>query len=229
MSFPDPARVTGLRAVRTPGGSSRVPSPAISAHAASSSIASSISLVPHLLTSRRSLALLVDAARRPSTDSAAAALTDLTRPSAQAAPVRREQKPSPARKPGARRNRLTRLTGIAGGRQGTSWLLIALVTVIFVAELFLRAVPAHAAESEPNEDLTPDLKALIAKERIRQRTGPRGAESRNPRVANDSQNCGSVDIGNSQEARGRSARERMNPRQQTVIVTGPVVNAARCR
>lgn len=138
-------------------------------------------------------------------------------------PVRSLRRLSPAR------SVLSGLTGLAGRRHGTSWLLIALVTVIFVAELFLRAVPAHAAESEPNEDLTPDLKALIAKERIRQRTGPRGAESRNPRVANDSQNCGSVDIGNSTEARGRSARERMNPREQTVIVTGPVVNAARCR
>ena len=121
------------------------------------------------------------------------------------------------------------LTPATARRRSTGWLILALLTVIVVAELVLSAVPAHAAESEPNEDLTPDLKALIAKERIRQRTGPRGAESRNPRVDNDSQNCGTVDIGNSQEARGRSARERMNPRQQTVIVTGPVVNAARCR
>lgn len=118
----------------------------------------------------------------------------------------------------------------AGKRRSSAhWVMFGLILVILVSELVLRTVPAHAAESEPNEDLTPDLKALIAKERIRQRTGPRGAESRNPRLGNNSQDCGSVDIGNTAEARGRSARERVNPREQTVIVTGPVVNAARCR
>ena len=94
----------------------------------------------------------------------------------------------------------------------------------------LAPVAAHAADSEPNEDLGPELRSLIAKEKIRQRTGPRGSEPRNFRGGVDtSQDCGSVDIGNTAEARGRSARERMNPREQTVIVTGPVVNAARCR
>ena len=147
--------------------------------------------------------------------------------------------PPPSSRPGiaaasiARTRSITRaragLAPVSARRHSTGWLILALITIIVLAQLVLAAVPARAAESEPNEDLTPDLKALIAKERIRQRSGPRGAESRNPRVDNDSQNCGSVDIGNSQEARGRSARERMNPRQQTVIVTGPVVNAARCR
>lgn len=176
--------------------------------------ASTVSLVPHLLTPRRRA-------------------TDRTRSAPIAAdtaawPASRSRLPSPGpflRPPG----RLTRSRCSAAARQPGNWLFVALVTVILVAELVLRTVPALAAESEPNEDLTPDLKALIAKERIRQRTGPRGAESRDPRVGNDSQNCGSVDIGNSQEARSRSARERMNPREQTVIVTGPVVNAARCR
>ncbi len=89
---------------------------------------------------------------------------------------------------------------------------------------------AMAADSEPNEELGPGLRSLIAKEKIRQRTGPRGSEPRNFRGGvNRDDECGTVDIGNSSEVRGRSARERVNPREQTVIVTGPVVNAARCR
>jgi hypothetical protein len=101
--------------------------------------------------------------------------------------------------------------------------------VVLVGTL-MAPVDTRAAGSEPNEDLGPELRSLIAKERIRQRSGPRGSEPRNFRGGVDtSQDCGSVDIGNSAEARGRSARERVNPRQQTVIVTGPVVNAARCR
>lgn len=102
-------------------------------------------------------------------------------------------------------------------------------TVVLVAAL-VAPVSGRAADSEPNEDLGPELRSLIAKEKIRQRSGPRGAEPRNFRGGIDtSQDCGTVDIGNSTQARGRSARERMNPREQTVIVTGPVVNAARCR
>lgn len=106
-----------------------------------------------------------------------------------------------------------------------------LVAVTVMVAAALAPAPARAADSEPNEDLGPELRSLIAKEKIRQRSAPRGSEPRNFRggVDNSSQDCGSVDIGNTAEGRSRSARERMNPRAQTVIVTGPVVNAARCR
>jgi len=93
------------------------------------------------------------------------------------------------------------------------------------------AVPllVSAAESEPL-DLDPNLQALVAREKIKQRGATRRTDARAGLQNNGNQqnaNCGSVDIGNA--ANDRSARNRVNPRDTTVIVTGPVVNAARCK
>jgi hypothetical protein len=95
--------------------------------------------------------------------------------------------------------------------------------------------PTSAAESEPL-DLEPNHQAMVARHRIKDRTGPRQGVNRNMaddgdgagNSRNRNQDCGSVDIGNS-NSNDRSARNRVNPREQTVIVTGPVINTARCR
>jgi hypothetical protein len=90
------------------------------------------------------------------------------------------------------------------------------------------ALPASAAEAEPL-DLDPNLQALIAREKIKQRGTTRRTDARFGQRQDDRQdsNCGSVDIGNANT--DRSARNRVNPRDTTVIVTGPIVNAARCK
>lgn len=93
------------------------------------------------------------------------------------------------------------------------------------------AVPllVSAADSDPL-DLDPNLQALVAREKIKQRGATRRTDARaglQNNGNNQNANCGSVDIGNA--TNDRSARNRVNPRDTTVIVTGPVVNAARCK
>jgi hypothetical protein len=88
--------------------------------------------------------------------------------------------------------------------------------------------PVSAAESEPL-DLDPNHQALVAREKIKQRGTTRRTDARQGLQQNGrDSNCGSVDIGNN-TSDSRSARNRVNPRDSTVIVTGPVINAARCK
>ena len=109
----------------------------------------------------------------------------------------------------------------------TALLHFAITTLVGGA---IGAIPvlASAADAEPL-DLDPELQALVAREKIKQRGSTRRTDARFGLQKNGQQdaNCGSVDIGNT--ANDRSARNRVNPRDTTVIVTGPVVNAARCK
>jgi hypothetical protein len=68
----------------------------------------------------------------------------------------------------------------------------------------------------------------VAREKIKQRGSSRRNSSRLDQGADSDAACGSVDIGNN-TSDSRSARNRVNPRETTVIVTGPVINAARCK
>lgn len=111
-----------------------------------------------------------------------------------------------------------------------------LVDLLVLAALAVAAgslpLPALAADSEPL-DLDPELQALVAREKIKQRGATRRTDARRGLQttgtgAGSDSNCGSVDIGNSNNE-SRSARNRVNPRDTTVIVTGPVINAARCK
>lgn len=79
---------------------------------------------------------------------------------------------------------------------------------------------SFAASSEVT-DLDAKLSAKVARQRIKQRSPRQGKE----RGANSE--CGNVEIGNNNS--DRSARSRVNPRDNTVIVTGPIINAANCR
>jgi hypothetical protein len=113
---------------------------------------------------------------------------------------------------------------------GPAGILARLAAVTLLAGT-IGAVPllVSAADSEPL-DLDPNLQALVAREKIKQRGATRRTDARaglQNNGNNQNANCGSVDIGNA--TNDRSARNRVNPRDSTVIVTGPVVNAARCK
>jgi hypothetical protein len=110
--------------------------------------------------------------------------------------------------------------------------LIRLLTRASFAAVIGAIVPctAAAADSDPL-DLDPNHQALVAREKIKQRGATRRTDARQglQQDGKDS-NCGSVDIGNGNgNGDSRSARNRVNPRDSTVIVTGPVINAARCK
>lgn len=77
-----------------------------------------------------------------------------------------------------------------------------------------------AASSEAT-DLDAKLQAKVARQRIKQRS-PRQGKQRG-----ENSECGNVEIGNDNS--DSNARSRINPRDNTVIVTGPVINAANCR
>ena len=109
--------------------------------------------------------------------------------------------------------------------------LLAIIAGASITAALTVPLPATAAQSMPY-DLDPGLAAKLAKEKVKQR-GPRRRSadygSRNSGGNAGSDNCGSVDIGNSNNNRRMTAAERFRERNRTVIVTGPVINAARCR
>lgn len=91
-------------------------------------------------------------------------------------------------------------------------------------------VPAAAAEAEIL-DLDPNHQAMVARQKLKDRGQTRRSDARLGQGRNgggDDSQCGSVDIGNKNN-NNQSARNRVNPRDTTVIVTGPVINTARCR
>ena len=108
-------------------------------------------------------------------------------------------------------------------------LLPRLVLATLVGTIASFHLPGFAADAEPI-DLDPNLQALVAREKIKQRGATRRTDARRGLQDNggNDANCGSVDIGNNTNE-SRSARGRVNPRDTTVIVTGPVINAARCK
>jgi hypothetical protein len=84
---------------------------------------------------------------------------------------------------------------------------------------------AHAASADPS-GLEPELAAKVARERLKQ--PQRGTQSGSGKGGGGDSSCGQVDIGND-NPNDRSAASRLNERSKTVIVTGDVINAPRCR
>ena len=108
--------------------------------------------------------------------------------------------------------------------------LLSTVAAIGVAASLSMPNTALAAQSQPY-DLDPGLAAKLANEKVKQR-GPRRRSSDYGSRNSDGgdSGCGQVDIGNSNSGSGmQTAAERFRERNKTVIVTGPVINAARCR
>jgi hypothetical protein len=107
-------------------------------------------------------------------------------------------------------------------------LLPRLVLAALIGTIGSFHLPGFAADAEP-VDLDPNHQALVAREKIKQRGATRRTDARRGLQQNGNDaDCGTVDIGNN-TADSRSARGRVNPRDTTVIVTGPVINAARCK
>lgn len=88
------------------------------------------------------------------------------------------------------------------------------------------AAPAVLAASADPVDYDVELQAKVANAKLKQaRIGGNQIGTRRPGTRDES--CGTIDIGNTDSS--RSAVGRVAPRDKTVIVTGPVINAARCR
>lgn len=105
-------------------------------------------------------------------------------------------------------------------------ILRSLGSVLAIAAIAaMVSATANAASAEPS-GLDPELAAKVARERLKQ--SQRGAQSGNGKGGGGDSSCGQVDIGND-NPNDRSAASRLNQRSKTVIVTGPVINAARCR
>ena len=91
--------------------------------------------------------------------------------------------------------------------------------VIATGPSISRAASSEIVEMEPGDT------AKVAREKIRQR-GPNRLQRDGGAGGSGGDDCGSVNIGNQQDD---SARGRINPRNQTVIVTGNIFNTANCR
>ena len=85
------------------------------------------------------------------------------------------------------------------------------------------AVTTATAASSEISNIDPALSAKIAREKGRQRI-----QRRKSRKLNNQDDCGTVDIGNNDND-SRTARGRLNPRNTTIVVTGPIINAANCK
>lgn len=110
--------------------------------------------------------------------------------------------------------------------QVTAYLLACAVLATLAAASTLHARIACAASAEIL-DIDDDLRAEMQKEKLKQ---SRAAQANDGGNGGDQNGCGQVDIGNSGNAAGgNSAIQKINPKDQTVIVTGPVINMANCK
>jgi hypothetical protein len=106
---------------------------------------------------------------------------------------------------------------------------IKLLSIAFTATILCSPL-THAASADPM-DIDPNLQAKIAREKLKQTRGAGGSNMENgmSNMGNSNKNsgCGQVDIGNSDSSQKGS--RAMSQREKTVIVTGPVINATKCR
>ena len=88
----------------------------------------------------------------------------------------------------------------------------------------------HAAPPQVNAepmDLDADISAKIFKEKARQRTAS-GDSGSGGSPSGSSSECGTVNI-NSNDKKSNSGVKEMFGKQSTTIVTGPVINMAKCK
>lgn len=96
-------------------------------------------------------------------------------------------------------------------------LLVMAAALAMVTVPALQA-PVYAANADPL-DIDPDLAAKVAREKLKQRQGKDAAGKKKG-------DCGKIDIGNTDNS--KSASQRVAPKEKTVIITGPVINATKC-
>ncbi len=71
-------------------------------------------------------------------------------------------------------------------------------------------------------DIDDELRATISKEKTKQRRNEHTAGGQGGKQGG----CGQIDIGNEEEKKGS---KQIASREKTVIVTGPVINATKCK
>ena len=90
---------------------------------------------------------------------------------------------------------------------------------------------AHAAPPQVNAepmDLDADINAKIFKEKARQASRNSQSGGSGDVAGGSSSDCGSVNI-NSNDKKSNSGIKDMFGKQSTTIVTGPVINMAKCK
>jgi hypothetical protein len=102
-----------------------------------------------------------------------------------------------------------------------------LCSVTTAAVILLSAGVAVGATAEPT-GLDPDVAAKVAREKIKQTQRAARHGGRDGGGKGGGGQCGQVDIGND-DSGDKRASKKLNERSRTVIVTGDVINAARCR
>ncbi|MFN0185135.1 MAG: hypothetical protein ACKVQR_15080 [Aquabacterium sp.] len=106
--------------------------------------------------------------------------------------------------------------------------LFALTCTAALLAAALPALHAHAAARAEALDIDDKDRALLSKETIKQkRTSAAQVANGKAGSRGTASSCGSVDIGNSDDAKKGSSR--IAEREKTVIVTGNVFNTANCR
>lgn len=78
---------------------------------------------------------------------------------------------------------------------------------------------AYGASADP-VDIDPDLAAKVAREKLKQRQAQQSGDAKKTKSE-----CGKVDIGNTDNSK---SADKVNSKEKTVIITGPVINAAKC-
>lgn len=104
----------------------------------------------------------------------------------------------------------------------TSLVAVGVLAVLSLAH----AVPAAAQGRASAEivDMEEKERALLAKESLKQKRDTRQGGKKG---SNSDSDCGSVDIGNDNS--NQRGSNRIAERQKTVIVTGNIINTAKCK
>lgn len=108
--------------------------------------------------------------------------------------------------------------------KGRAWLEIAAIGLAVCV-----AAPALAAEAEIT-DLDPALAAKVAKERAKANAASKvkGKSVGSGATVAGEDECG-VNIGNVNSGKSGPAKGINTPRENTVIITGPVINLGKCK
>lgn len=112
-------------------------------------------------------------------------------------------------------------------RTGCGMAAVLLASLMFATA---HAVSPPTVNAEPM-DLDPDIAAKIVKEKSKRSTIAEGMkQGRGP--GGSSNDCGTVNInssGSGKDQKSNSGIKEMFGKQQTTIVTGPVINMANCK
>lgn len=106
--------------------------------------------------------------------------------------------------------------------------LNALRTLVLTGILCAPTAFAGGPIPNPEFELDPDMNAKLMKERARQGTISDGMRHGRGGAPGAQGECGNVNINSNNQPQSNSGIREMFGKQNTTIVTGPVINAARC-